>query len=166
MKRFILLAVLLVVLATVHTQVPKDSDLEKMSNCLKAEGVAQTTEFILDLYYNKITLKHFVDSYIKMVSNGKSIMCLTTYGGKVYNSYFANGSPLAKIGYSLLYESNCTKDLGPAFIVLDMALASLKNIKTQWKQFLMNGFMLGLVSKQSFGDCKVAYEQIRDIWRN
>ena len=71
---------------------------------------------------------------------------------------------MTKLGFSLLYESNCAKDVGPTLIILDQAIGNMKDIKNQWKQLLTNGLVTGMLSYQSFKDCKDAYDQIRDIW--
>ena len=73
---------------------------------------------------------------------------------------------MSKLGLSILYASNCEKDLGPALIVLDNVIANLENINIEWKSALTNAFVFGLVGYQSFGDCKSAFENIIEIWKN
>lgn len=161
MKRFIILATLLISLISLSNQQSPAQDVSKMIDCIKVESFTHLTGIILDLYYNKITFKSFIDTYLEwsMRANVQEMnKCLPT-------EYYATSSNiLSKLGLSLLYASNCEKDLGPSLIVLEQVIGNLENVKTQWKQALTNTLVFGLIGYQAFGDCKSALQNIRDIW--
>ena len=152
-------------LVACFTFAQENTKIEIFSDCVKTEGFTHLTGLVLDLYYGKINFSNFVSKYLEwsMRSNTTVLSkCLPIMD--LNKSQLIFKSALNKVGLTLLYASNCEKDLGPAFMVLDSVIANLENVKAEWKQALMNTFTLGLIGYQSFQDCKSAFENIKDIW--
>jgi len=139
--------------------------IQNYINCAKGEAVHEITQIVFDLYYQKLTIPTFLEKLVEW--KAKSIVnisqCLSELKGL---TNFKSGTVLTKLGLSLLYSSNCSKDLGPALIILDNVIANLQNVKSQWKDLLTNGVVFGIVGYQSFKDCKAAAQAIADIWKN
>ena len=104
-----------------------------------------------------------VKKYVDCIkTEGISSLTEMVLEAKLENLQFS--SSLSKIGLTLLYASNCQKDLGPALMILDNVISNIENIKSQWKQALVSTFTFGLVGLQSSKDCVSAYESIKDLW--
>jgi hypothetical protein len=166
MARLIILSVLLISLASMTVQTPDADAFKNYSNCIKAELGSEATGFVLDLYYNKLSIGTFIEKYFQWSQRGDAVKCLKILGKPSEILHGVVKSPLTKLGYSLLYSSNCQKDLGPSLILLDQIIQNIKNIKSQWKQLLITAISTGIIGYQSFNDCKDAYINIKDIWSN
>jgi hypothetical protein len=150
---------------SIQQHVVADEKFTKATNCIKAEGFSDLTSFVLDLYYNKITFKHFISGVIEMMPKLLSDIDVCLLKNNIFDLKWFKSS-VSKVGFTLLYSSNCQKDLGPTLIIFDNVIQSLKNIKTEWKTALTNAFMGALLAKQSLSDCKDAYEAIKQLWQN
>lgn len=160
MKNFLILA-LIISFSSFSFQFSAER-INDFNKCLKAEYASEVTGYVLDLYYNKLTLASFIDSYFKWTGRLEIMMCLEKLGKP--SEYLQFNSILSKIGYTLVFSSNCEKDIGPGLILLDNVLANIKNIKTEWKNLLINALGTGLLAKQSYTDCTSAINAIKDIW--
>jgi hypothetical protein len=144
-------------------------DFQKLTNCLNKETVRQFSAFFFDLYINKVSLTDFIELYktsIKDSDVSKQLLCIREHGSEAVLKFFLNdsNSVLSKLGFTLLYESNCAKDIGGAALLLDRALTDAKDIQKYWKTFAIDATLAALVSYQGWNDCKAAYEAIKDIW--
>jgi hypothetical protein len=163
MKRFIILATIICLASfTVSQDVEK---IEETLDCLKTESYTHLRGLVLDLYYGKVNFSIFVSKYLEWTSRSDSSIlrkCLPFFESQKSNLYLQ--SALSKVGMTLLYASNCEKDLGPSFIILDTIISNLENVNAEWKKALVNTLTLGLIGYQSVKDCRSALENIRDIW--
>ena len=169
MKAKIIISLIIISLAQLTLQsseiiTPKEQ-IQKYINCAKGESVHELTKIVFDLYYQKFTIPTFLEKLVEW--NAKSSIeiskCLTEIKDL---TKFETGTVLTKLGLTLLFSSNCSKDLGPALILLDNIVANLENVKAQWKDLLTNGIIFGIIGYQSFKDCRDAAQAIADIWKN
>lgn len=137
----------------------------KFRKCLEStEIVSIFEEQLTDLYNNKISLNLLSENFQNWSAKEDfHALKKCMFENKKEKYQFSNGI-LTKIGETILYATNCEKDVGPALIILDMALSNLKNIKNEWKNLIVNGLSLAFVGYQSFKDCREALESIKDIW--
>ena len=129
------------------------------SACVDKKTMKQFTDLAKEFFNTKITLKNFVAKLFTLEAKKMNEItdCLKN------NSKLSNDRTfLSKLGYSLLFASNCAKDVGPALIILDQVIALFEN--SQWKDALTNSVVFGVISYQSFNDCKAAAEAIRQAW--
>lgn len=169
MKVKIIFSLLIICLAQFTLQssevVSPKEQIQNYINCAKGEAVQEISQIVFDLYYQKLTIPTFLEKLVEW--NAKSTIeiskCLTELKDL---TKFKSGTALTKMGLSLLYASNCSKDLGPALIILDNVISNLENVKAQWKELLTNGLTFGIVGYQSFKDCRAAAQAIADIWKN
>ena len=159
MMKYLLASILLASFISLTIQ----GDVQKYKECLKVEAVSNLSGLVLDLYYGKTSIPKFFEAFNEW-SLRQDISSLTKcfVEGSLDISVFK--SALSKVGLTLLYASNCEKDLGPAIMILDNVITSLENIKTQWKQAITNTLIFGLVGAQSYKDCKGSFEAIKNIW--
>jgi hypothetical protein len=163
-KNFIVL-VLLACLVSFSLQVAQElTKEEKYFNCMKSEGLSHISGWVLDVYYGKLSTAEFMSKYLEWYMRTDSAV-LNKCFPMIENKELIVKSAISKIGMTLLYASNCEKDLGPSFIVLDNVISNLQNIKTEWKSALVSTVTLGIIGFQSFKDCKSAIENIIDIWK-
>jgi hypothetical protein len=155
--------IIVLVLSLVSLSCQQSSN-EEFQNCLKKEAYSVTTKFVLDLYYNKMSLSNFVDSYLSTSINNFAGVVQCFQKTDNLNIFSSNTGILTKLGLTLLYGSNCEKDLGPTLILLDTVLGNLKNIKTEYKELIINGLFTGLIGYQSFNDCKDSINAIKQVW--
>ena len=168
MKVKIIISLIIIFLAQFSlqsTEVSQKDQIQNYVNCAKGEAVHNLTQIVLDLYYSKLTIPSFLEKLVEWEAKGMINVskCLVELKDL---AKLQSGTALTKLGLSLLYSSNCSKDLGPALIILDNVIANLQNVKAQWKNLLINGVTFGIISYQSFNDCKAAAEAIADIWRH
>ncbi len=169
MKVKIVISLILICLSQLTLQslkvvLPKEQ-IRNYINCAKGEAVHEMTQFVFDLYYQKLTIPTFLEKLVEW--NAKSSIEISQCLVELRDLTNVNtGSVLTKLGLSLLYASNCSKDLGPALIILDNVIANLENVKAQWKELLTNGLSFGIIGYQSFKDCRDAAQAIADVWRN
>jgi hypothetical protein len=166
MKAISILCIL--ILSTLISCQDSNKDIE-LANCLNKETVKQLSAFFFDLYVNKVSLESFIQAYKTSTLESeisKQLLCIRELGSDVVRQYFFKDSNtvLSKVGFTLLYESNCAKDVGGALILLDKAVGDLKGVSKNWQQFAVDAAMTAIVSYQGWVDCKSAYEAIRDIW--
>jgi uncharacterized protein YejL (UPF0352 family) len=165
MRKNLIILVILACLVSFSLQETQElTKEEKYFNCMKAEGFSHIAGWVLDVYYGKITTTEFMSKYLDWYIR-TDVSFLKKCFPLVENKQLLLKSAFSKIGMTLLYASNCEKDLGPSFIVLDNVVSNLQNIKKEWKNALANTFTLGLVGFQSFKDCRSAVENIIDIWK-
>jgi hypothetical protein len=139
-------------------------NLDDLKNCLNHESVKELTGLVYDLYAHKFSLTEFVNTYISNSSYSEAFMCMKTHGGDLWKVLFRENSLLVKVGFTLLYESNCSKDVGVVMLLAEKVLSDIKDISKQWKELIGVSIMSGLATWQGYSDCKSAFEQIRDIW--
>ena len=167
MRAKILISLILVCLTTLSIQeeIPHKQQIENYIKCAKIESVQEITGLVMDLYYSKLTIPTFFGKLFEFNSKARVEIskCITEIKSL---PRLTSGTALTKLGLTLLFSSNCTKDLGPALIILDSVISNLQNVKDQWKQLLVNGVTFGLIGYQSFKDCKSSFEAIRDIWKH
>lgn len=169
MKAKIIISLIIICLANLTLQssevISQKEQVQNYLNCAKGEAVHELTQIVFDLYYQKLTIPTFLEKLFEW--NAKSTIeiskCLTELKDL---TNVKTGTALTKLGLSLLYASNCSKDLGPALIVLDNLIANLQNVKGQWKELITNGLTFGIIGYQSFKDCSAAAQAIAEIWRN
>jgi hypothetical protein len=161
------LLVLLCLTCLVNLSV-SDSSIEdafKTLDCISQETFKNLATSVLDFYYNKSSSKVFQDTFIGLVKDEivTALQCVV----QLVKKYPLKGnSAFTKIGYTFLLASNCEKDVGATLVILDVVLASLKNIKTEWKNLIFGGISTALLGKQSYEDCKNSIEMIKNIWKN
>jgi hypothetical protein len=161
----IISACLILLLASLVTSTPTVSELENLKMCLNKESLEQLTGLVYDLYSNKLSFSTFVTKFLEANADySESFKCVKTYGGDAWKLIFSENSLLTKVGFTLLYESNCAKDAGVVLLLADKVLADIKDISRQWKDLVGAGIMAGLAGMQGYSDCKDAFEQIRDVW--
>lgn len=168
MKAKLLISLIVLALASLSCQHDVLSEKQQIQNfvkCGKTEAMHEISNLVYDLYYSKFTFPTFIEKLFEWNAKAKVhfSQCLTELQNL---PNLVTGTPLTKLGLSLLYTTNCSKDLGPALIVLDNVIANIQNIKGQWKQLLTNGLTFAIISYQSFKDCKAAAQTIAEIWRN
>merc|ERR1711976_395995 len=155
MRTYILLSIILV------AAISCNSPVEKAIECAKTEGVSKLTGMVSDLLQSKMQVNDFVEKFLKWRTD------LTAETIAKCVPAIPNGqSVLQKIGYTFLLSSNCEKDLGGAFIVLDQVVQSFQNFKQNWKNGIIATVFFGLLSKQAYADCDSAIQQIINMWRN
>jgi hypothetical protein len=159
MKAYIILAL---IFASMISMTHQQSKATNAIDCLKTEAFTHMTGLVLDLYYGKLTFGNFIEKYLawSMRTTASQISsCVTQEVAKILSD-----TAVSKVGYTLLYASNCEKDLGPAFIVFDIVLQNLQNIKAEWKTAIMNSFTLAIIGYQSYNDCQASFQAIKDLW--
>lgn len=169
MKAKIILSLIVICLASFTMQssdiVSPKEQIQNYINCAKVETVHELTQIVFDLYYQKFTIPTFLEKLVEW--EAKSTIEISKCISELKDFTKVNeGTALTKLGLTLLYTSNCSKDLGPALIVLDNVIANLQNVKSQWKELLTNSIAFGIIGYQSFKDCKVAAQAIADIWKH
>jgi hypothetical protein len=164
MKFLITLTLTIVCLSAFTNQKNNISKIEIKNyyDCIDKSTIKKFSEITFDLYKSNINLSNFIGKLFTIEAKKISeiYQCFTGQN-KISPS---NGTILTKIGLTLLYSSNCSKDVGPALIILDQTLAMLKDIETQWKDAVVNSIVFGMISYQSMNDCSAAAEAIRQIW--
>lgn len=146
-----------IVICLISASYQTNLESKQLHDCANGE-IVKLNNLVMDLYYNKINLVSFIKEFIRITSKSDSLKkCIT-------NIRVKSSTVLSKIGLTLLYESNCLKDVGPAFLILDNLISNLENIKTEWKSALVSAFVFGVTSFQSYNDCKSTIESIIDIW--
>ncbi len=73
-------------------------------------------------------------------------------------------SILAKIGMVNLVLSNCEKDVGAVFLLLDNVVQQIKAKQKNWPNIIIASVMDVLLAKQGVTDCVQAYEYIRSLF--
>jgi hypothetical protein len=165
MRKNFIVIFLLACLVSFSLQVAQELTKEdKYFNCMKAEGLSHISGWVLDVYYGKLSTTEFMSKYLEWYIRTDSSV-LNKCFPLIENKELIVKSAISKIGMTLLYASNCEKDLGPSFLVLDNVISNFKNIKSEWKNALTNTFTLGLIGFQSYKDCKSAIENVIDIWK-
>jgi len=145
--------------------VSSKDQIQNYINCAKGEAVHELTQIVFDLYYQKLTIPSFLEKLVEW--NAKSTIEISKCLIELKDlTKFKSGNVLTKLGLSLLFATNCSKDLGPALIVLDNVLANLQNLKAQWKDLLTNALTFGIIGYQSFKDCREAAQAISDVWKH
>jgi len=169
MKFFITLSLFLVCLSlfTNATQLSNNSnknEIKSYYDCVDKHTIKKFTDLAYELFDSQITLPSFIGKLFTL--EAKKIVEISQCAANIkgLTTSVSNGTILTKLGLTLLYSSNCAKDVGPALIVLDQTLATLKNIKTQWKDAITNSIVFGIISYQSMNDCSAAAEAIREAW--
>ncbi len=167
MRIKIILSLLIISIAQINLVFTEDASprtqIQKFFNCAKGEAIHDLSTLVFDLYYNRLNVPTFLEKLIDW--NSKSQIDIFQCVVELKDlAKFESGRILTKLGLSLLFGSNCSKDVGPALIILDNVLENLQNVKEQWKQLVTNGVSFGIIAYQSFKDCKAAAETIKDIW--
>ena len=163
-KCLIMLVIMTCLLSLSFQQKVSERKLDKFFDCLKTEGIADVSGFLLDVYYGRHSSNNFMSKFLEWyirIDTSVLQMCIPLLEDK---TVFVK-SVFSKIGLSLLYASNCEKDLGPCFLILDNVIANFENIKKQWVDALVSSLTLGFAGFQSFKDCKAAVENIIEIWK-
>ena len=170
MKILIILSLFLVCFAafTNANQITNDKQVKSYYECVDKLTIKKFTDLAYDLYNNKITLSAFIGKLFTLEAKKliEISQCATSIHGLTSSSSVSEGTILTKIGITLLYSSNCSKDVGPALIILDQTLAYLKDIKANWKDAIVSSVVFGVISYQSYNDCASAAEAIREVWRH
>ena len=125
--------------------------MDKFTICLGTNYINEVTQTILDVYYNKLSIPTFFFKIIEL--RGKYLSKLNQCWESVQGPNLYLSTPLSKLGYTLLYSTNCSKDLGPTLIILDSVLSNIENIKTiddlttsslAYDRYLRNKFVIKL----------------------
>jgi hypothetical protein len=88
--------------------------------------------------------------------------CLTK---NVTQNIHAGQTILAEIGMSALYVSNCSKDIGMVFLLLDNIVAQVRSAQPKWVNIVVETFAEYMAGQTGYGDCKAAYEYIVGLFR-
>ena len=75
-------------------------------------------------------------------------------------------SILAKIGLSALYLSNCGKDVGMLFLVLDNIVQQVKSDKPDWVGVVVESVMEVMVGQQGYQECAAAIQYIIGLFKH
>jgi hypothetical protein len=165
MRKNIIVLVLFACLVSFSLQqISRDSKEKEFLQCMKTEVFTHAPALALKLYYGKLTVAQFMSKFLEWYLRTDSSVLQMCFP-MLQEKQLIIKSTFSKIGMSILYASNCEKDLGPAFIILDNVISNFENIKKEWKNALFNTITLGLVGYQSFKDCKSSVENIREIWK-
>jgi hypothetical protein len=120
MKAKIILSLIIICLAQFTLQssevISTEEQIQNYINCAKGEAVHELTQIVFYLYYQKLTIPTFLEKLVEW--NAKSYIALSKCLTELKSlPKVQSGTVLTKLGLSLLYASNCSKDLGPALIV-------------------------------------------------
>ena len=168
MKFLIILSLFLVCVSAFANanQVTNDRQIKSYYECVDKQTIKKFTDLAYDLYNSKMTLPIFIGKLFTL--EAKKIteisQCAAGIHGLKSSSSVSEGTILSKLGITLLYSSNCSKDVGPALLVLDQVLGYLKDIKAQWKDAIASSVVFGVISYQSYNDCAAAAEAIKEAW--
>ena len=83
----------------------------------------------------------------------------------VENFHGGNQDILEDIGISSLLLSNCGKDVGGAFLLLDNIIKEIKSDKPDWVGVVVQAVMDVIFTKQGYGDCKDAINYIIGLFQ-
>ena len=136
----VLLYLALIVLATVSCHSDNGIKKETLKCFAKREMVdairAIKTGGVQNFIKSKLTLTGLVSSL------GSVRQCLATN----VSGMKSNGdSVLAKIGMTALYLSNCEKDVGGVFLILDNIVQEAQSGKPDWMSLVIETFMDGML---------------------
>ena len=105
---------------------------------------------------SKLTLPGIIQSF-------KSVLgCLAK---NVTENVHVAQSIFAKIGMSALYFSNCGKDVGMVFLLLDNIVQQVNSAKPEWFSIVVEAIGEYIILQQGFGDCKTAFEYVVGLFR-
>ena len=107
------------------------------------------------------SVPHF-STLVKKIAN--TYNCIVENTAKTFSNS-NDQSILAKIGMTNLYLSNCEKDLGAVFLLLDNLVADIKQSKKNWGEIVMLGIMEAITAKQGYSDCRGAVEYIISLFK-
>ena len=113
MKVKIIISLIIIFLAQFSlqsTEVSQKDQIQNYVNCAKGEAVHNLTQIVLDLYYSKLTIPSFLEKLVEWEAKGMINVskCLVELKDL---AKLQSGTALTKLGLSLLYSSNCSKDL-------------------------------------------------------
>ena len=126
---------------TNQIELSNQKQIKNYYDCVDKHTIKKFTDLAYEMYNSKITLPSFIGKLFSL--EAKKIVEVSQCASNISGISQANGTILTKLGMTLLYSSNCSKDVGPALIILDGVLVSLKNIKTQWKDAITNSIVFG-----------------------
>lgn len=158
LKHFILLA--FVILSAANCR-----DYDKLKRCAYKYIVPNISMLIGEVATEKLSLKAFVDAYIKLNMDATFKQMTDQCGfDQMFSELIRDGSGfLGKVGLSTLFATNCSKDIGIALLVLDTAIAQIKTHENI-PAILVNVVGFAITSLQGERDCVAAYQNIREIW--
>jgi hypothetical protein len=165
MKKYFFLSLLIIAFVNcsenTHSITHANEDRNFLTKCfVDTQIVSKLTTNLIQFYEGEVNAGNIFQTIKNFAFNENFRDCYFEHNLRNFSSQ----TILTKLGETILYATNCEKDVGPALIVLDMAISNLKEIKSEWKNFLINSVTFGFVGYQSLKDCKAAFESIEDIW--
>ena len=160
--------ILTIILTSIFLSNSTSVAIHNTNNLLKkcaAESILDSMTKMIDSFKKDRTNISSLISETKMIISGitsESIACLSSS----FNDFKPLTSKLSEFGYLLLLTSNCLKDVGPVFIFLDSIISMIEAETKDWQTIIVNSVFLGLLTNQSYNDCKSLYDSLIDFIRS
>jgi hypothetical protein len=141
------------------------NDTNSLLKKCAAESILDSMTKMINTFKNDRTnISSLISETKRMISGIKSesIACLASS----FNEIKPLTSKLSEFGYLLLLTSNCLKDVGPVFIFLDSIISMIQEETKDWQNIIVNSVFLGLLTNQSYNDCKSLYDSLIDFIRS
>lgn len=164
MKNLVVLTILISSVLLINSQniVSANNALEK---CGAESVLVAVTKMLNSFYHDKTNISALLSDSREIYTsmNIEQFSCLAKYFAE---EKFSFHSKLSDFGFLLLETSNCLKDVGPVFILLDNVITSIQHQPRDWQDIIMSTVFTGLLSYQSYNDCKVIYDGVISLLRN
>lgn len=156
MKAVLIIALVLVAAVSCETGDVK----KKVATCFAGREFINAARSI-----KSMGLQNFIKNKITLPGIMSSLNVAYTCLRTVYKPSPSNDdSILTKIGISTLLASNCEKDVGMFFLLLDNLVQDVQSDKPDWVQAVMMSIMEYVVGQQGYADCQQMYEYIRHLF--
>ena len=159
MKAYLFVTLILSSIFIINSTNVKIGDNDNILNKCAAESIKEGISKMLDSFQNDRTnISSLISETKTIVSRltAESVACMIT-NFKNNNGYT---SRLSDFGYLLLKTSNCLKDVGPVFIILDNVISSIQQETKDWQNIIVSSVLLGILTNQSYNDCKSLYDSL------
>ena len=136
---------------------------KNFAKCLGKKEIISTIQAIKSL-----GLQNFLKAKLSLKGLMQTMKTAIECLGNVYNVETKSKSVhsvLQAIGMSSLYASNCEKDVGMVFLLLDNIVQQVQSEKKDWVGIVVESFMEYVVGQQTYGDCKDFYEYVRSLFQ-
>lgn len=132
--------------------------MDPINKCSLQNTLADFTKLVHTVYQDRSNSTHLINDATKIISGWTSeqLDCVRDW----FFEYKLPTSELTNIGFLLLGTSNCLKDVGPVFILIDNIITYVKD--KDYQNALVNTIFTGLLAKQSYTDCSPLFRSIID----
>ena len=143
----------------------KISSFQAMEKCSSESVLVGFTRMLNSFYQDKTNISALLSDAREIYSRMSldQVDCLAKF---FEDEKIVLSSRLSDFGFLLLKTSNCLKDVGPVFILLDNVLTEIQQQTRDWQNIIMSSVMTGFLSYQSYNDCKVLFDGILNFIRN